>query len=93
MPGRRIVCFPGALLVEYVTTGRSYPQSPNDLIEVTDGLPPDARIVGVKFDPANNVVGFLVESVTWPETEVGQPIPRHEIKIQRVEMSRLILPS
>lgn len=93
MPGKRFVYIPGALLVAYVTTGRSYPQSPGDLIEVVEGLPPDARIIGVRFDAAHDVVGFLVESTTWPETAEGQVIPRHEIKMQRVEMSRLILPS
>jgi hypothetical protein len=81
---RKIVSITDALLVQMMAAGfiGSY-----EVIE--DGLPPDARIVDVRFSafsqPGHNTLELLIESAEFEPIEEGQRYPHLNPTFRRTE--------
>ena len=91
-PGRRIVVFGAKFLLDMVRTGTLHPATPGDQFVVADGLPVDARILGVSYSAKGQAVAFLVESAEWPPL-VDEGVPTLGIAVRPVDRPRIVRPS
>ena len=71
--------FSGQFIKSILQTGAVSPAS-----RVSDGLPPDAKVVGCQYDAWTDTVRILIESDSFVEAKEGELPPMRNITVERL---------
>lgn len=77
--GRKYSRFYGEFWLAYLRTGTKHPK---ESIEIVNGLPEDAKVVGVEYRADHDVWIVVWESSDWLPVENGLPLPRLDVTIR-----------
>jgi hypothetical protein len=80
--GERVVRITGELLAHMLTQGWQCPDRAGAVVRCVKGLPADARLMGVQWEPMNRCAAFVFQSADWEPVPDGNALP--EVRVEYV---------